>query len=174
MARFCAACGARLARRRLEGRARLACPRCGVVVYGNPVPAAVAIITRAGRVLLGRRARAPHAGTWDLAGGFLEAGETPLRGLRRELREELGVTIRRARLLGFVTDRYGPRGFPVLTAIYHVVLPSGACHPADDVTELRWFPRARLPYRQIAFASMRRALRDFVGAKGTRRRVRDS
>ncbi|MBI3637574.1 MAG: NUDIX domain-containing protein [Candidatus Rokubacteria bacterium] len=180
MARFCLACGARLARRRLDGRVRLVCRRCGFVFYGNPVPASVAIVTRGRRILLGRRARPPYAGTWDLPGGFLEAGETPLRALRRELREELGVSIRRARLLDFVTDRYGPRGFPVLAAIFHVVLPArrsrASLRPADDVTELRWFPRERLPYRAIAFPSMRRALGRFAGRRrrgtGSRRRGR--
>ena len=71
-------------------------------------------------ILLCRRAAAPYAGTWDLAGGFLEADETPERGLRRELREELGARVRRARFRGFVPDRYGPGGVPVLGIVYEV------------------------------------------------------
>jgi len=57
-------------------------------------------------VLLARRARAPYAGLWDLPGGFLEAGETPEAALGRELREELGARVRRARLVE--PDHYGP------------------------------------------------------------------
>src|SRR5262245_8822105 len=97
-ARYCLACGGRLAAIRQEGRTRHRCRRCGWTFYDNPVPAAVAIIEGRRGILLGRRAGPPHEGTWDLPGGFLEADELPERGLRRELREELGVRVRSARL----------------------------------------------------------------------------
>lgn len=157
--RFCLACGARLRRVRQDGRWRLRCRRCGWTFYANPVPAAVGVIARRGRVLLARRARPPYAGTWDVPGGFLEQGETPERALRRELREEIGVGVRRARFVGFVTDRYGPRGFPVLVAAYRVTPSPGRMRAADDVSEVRWFAIARVPWRAIAFPGMRRFLR---------------
>jgi ADP-ribose pyrophosphatase YjhB (NUDIX family) len=157
-ARFCLRCGDRLGRVALEGRPRRRCPRCGWVFYDNPVPAVVALIVHRGRLLLGRRARPPYAGMWDVLGGFLEAGETPEQALERELREEVGVGVRR-RLVGFATDRYGPRGFPVLAAIYRVTPTSRAVRAADDVSEVRWFAIARLPWRAIAFPGLRRSLR---------------
>jgi ADP-ribose pyrophosphatase YjhB (NUDIX family) len=123
------------------------------------VPAAVAIVTARGRVLLARRARPPYAGTWDLPGGFLEADETPMAGLRRELREEIGARIRRARLAGFATDRYGPGGIAVLTVVYAVTPVSTSLHAEDDVSEVRWFPRHAIPYSEIAFTGLRRLLR---------------
>ena len=140
------------------------CPRCGWTFYGNPVPAAVAVIADGDRVLLTRRARDPYAGTWDLAGGFLEAGETPEAAVVRELREELGVAASRPTLIGFATDRYGPRGMPVLTIVYLVAAPAGRIRPADDVAEARWFARARIPYERIAFPGLRRLLRQWVEA----------
>lgn len=144
---------------REEGRLRRRCPRCGWTFYNNPVPAAVAVLMRGGRILLTRRARPPHAGTWDLPGGFLEAGESPERCLRREIREELGIGIRRARLIGFATDRYGPKGFPLLTLVYRVSAARGRLRAGDDVSEARWFPRRAVPYREIAFPGLRRLLR---------------
>ncbi len=99
--RFCLLCGGRLRARREGGRPRHVCRRCGWTYYGNPVPAAVGALVRGGRLLLGRRAGPPYEGTWDLPGGFLEAGETPERALRRELWEELGIRVGRLRLLGF-------------------------------------------------------------------------
>jgi 8-oxo-dGTP diphosphatase len=116
-------------------------------------------VTQRGRVLLTRRANPPYAGLWDLPGGFLEAGETPDQALRRELREELGVKVRGARLIGFEPDRYGADGFPTLTAVYRVTLMPGPVRCADDVSEVGWFPADALPYRTLAFPSMRRALR---------------
>ena len=144
---------------RHRARVRRRCPRCGFIFYDNPVLASCAVVIRGRRVLLARRANPPCAGLWDLPGGFLEAGETPEDALRRELREELGVTVRRARLAGFEPDRYGPGGFPTLTAVYRVDLAPGPMRCADDVSEVRWFPVTEIPFRAVAFASMRRALR---------------
>jgi 8-oxo-dGTP diphosphatase len=162
-ARFCLLCGARLRRAREDGRWRARCPRCGFTHYANPVPAVVAVIVQRGRLLLARRARPPYEGTWDAPGGFLEAGETPEQALRRELREEIGVGVRRARFVGFATDRYGPGGFAVLAAAYRVTPSSARLRAADDVAEVRWFPLERVPWRGIAFVGLRRLLRKVVG-----------
>ena len=160
--RFCMACGGRLRSFREEGKRRLRCRRCGWTFYGNPVPAAVALVVRAGKILLARRAAAPYAGTWDLPGGFVEGDETPELALRRELRKELGVGVRSARFLGFFHETYGPRGFPILTIVYRVTLAGQRLVTAGDVSELRWFDRERLPFQEISFPSVREALRRFV------------
>jgi NAD+ diphosphatase len=161
--RFCLACGAGLRRRLESGRTRFVCGRCGFTYYGNPIPAAGAVLLKGGSVLLGRRAAPPHAGTWDVPGGFLEAGETAEQAVRRELREELGVRAGRLDLVGLYADRYGEGGMPVLAIIYRGTLGNVRIVAADDVAEVRWFPLQRLPFRQIAFRSIRAALRDVKG-----------
>ena len=127
--------------------------------------------------MLTRRAGPPYQGTWDLPGGFLEGDETPERGLRRELREELGVRMGRARQIGVAQDRYGPGGFPVLTLVYRAAV-AGRVRPGDDVSEARWFPRRRVPWQQIAFAGLRGLLRAAIGRAGrgerSRRRISGS
>jgi 8-oxo-dGTP diphosphatase len=161
-ARFCLVCGHRLSLVRQAGRMRRRCPACGWTYYVNPVPAVVALIERGQRVLLTRRGRPPYPGTWDLPGGFLEGDEAPEVGLRRELREELGVRVQAARFLGFARDRYGPRGFPILTLVYRATV-AGKLRPGDDVSEARWFPRRQVPWGQIAFPGLRRLLRRVIG-----------
>ncbi len=47
-----------------------------------------------GRVVLVKRRHEPLAGQWSLPGGAIELGETLREGLRRELREELGIETR--------------------------------------------------------------------------------
>jgi 8-oxo-dGTP diphosphatase len=51
-----------------------------------------------GRILLVRRAYAD--GAWTIPGGAVEAGETPLAAVRREVLEEVGLDIEIGRLVG--------------------------------------------------------------------------
>lgn len=62
------------------------------------VRVAAAVITRPdGRVLLAQRPEGkPYAGYWEFPGGKLEPGETAAVALARELREELGIAVKRA------------------------------------------------------------------------------
>ena len=61
----------------------------------QPVDVAVGVLIDAdGRFLLtSRPAGKVYAGYWEFPGGKLEAGETVEQALRRELHEELGITI---------------------------------------------------------------------------------
>jgi hypothetical protein len=75
--------------------------------------------------------------------------------------------VRSARLVGFEPDRYSPDGFPTLTVVYRVALERGPMRCADDVAELRWFPEGKIPFRDLAFPSMRRAVRACLGSSYT-------
>jgi len=64
----------------------------------NYVHVAVGVIGDAdGRVLIARRPPGVHqGGMWEFPGGKLEAGESVLTALQRELREELGIRIQKS------------------------------------------------------------------------------
>jgi 8-oxo-dGTP diphosphatase len=66
----------------------------------RPVDVAVGIlIDAAGRFLLTSRPPGKvYAGYWEFPGGKLEAGESVEQALRRELQEELGITIGQAQV----------------------------------------------------------------------------
>ncbi|MDE2047031.1 MAG: NUDIX domain-containing protein [Betaproteobacteria bacterium] len=61
----------------------------------TPVDVAVGVLIRAdGAFLLTSRPEGkPYAGYWEFPGGKLEAGESVEQALRRELHEELGITL---------------------------------------------------------------------------------
>ena len=70
----------------------------GGAVERQPVDVAVGVLIDAdGRFLLTSRPKGKvYAGYWEFPGGKLEAGESVETALRRELHEELGITIGRA------------------------------------------------------------------------------
>ncbi len=59
-----------------------------------------AVVFRASDVLLIKRGRAPFIGQWSIPGGGLEEGEPLEDAVRREVREETGVAIALAGLIG--------------------------------------------------------------------------
>ena len=63
----------------------------------------ICFIRRGNQVLLLNRARAPWMGMWNGVGGKIEAGESPLQGILREVGEETGIELKAARFAGIVT-----------------------------------------------------------------------
>jgi 8-oxo-dGTP diphosphatase len=115
----------------------------------------------AGRVLLAKRAVEPFLGFWDPPGGFLEEGEHPVDGLRRELLEETGIAAEPDRFVGAWMDTYGdaPDAAATLNLYWTVRLADGEPVAADDVAELRWFAAHELPSDdELAFTTVRNAL----------------
>jgi ADP-ribose pyrophosphatase YjhB (NUDIX family) len=150
--RVCPRCGHELERH--EGD-HLACPACGSAYYANSAPAVQGVLERDGRVLLAKRAIEPRLGHWDIPGGFLEEGEEPLEGLRREFKEETGLDVEPAEWLGAFLDPYNAYFVLGLTWVVHA---DGEPRAADDVAELHWFAPDELP-EEMAFASQERVLR---------------
>jgi len=58
------------------------------------------VFVKRGRVLMEKAARGFSKGHWNIPGGFLDYGERPEDGARRESEEELGVPVRIDQPLG--------------------------------------------------------------------------
>jgi len=65
-----------------------------------------AIIKKGNKFLLLKRSRnnKMYSGQWQFPEGGIKFGEEPLMALKRELREETGLKVKRARLLGVVSS----------------------------------------------------------------------
>ena len=82
------------------------------------------LIDDAGRVLVTRRAPEAHqGGLWEFPGGKVEADETLLEALARELREELGVLVETTAALMVLEHDYGDKR--VRLDVHHVIRWSG-------------------------------------------------
>lgn len=163
--RFCPRCGHELPPLPADDRriARQDCPACGAAHFQNAKPCAGALVTRDGKVLLGRRGIEPFKGWWDIPGGFLEPWEHPAAGAAREVAEETGLVVRPTRVLAIIVDTYGEGGDYTLNIFFLAEIVGGEARPADDVVELGWFGPDELP-EQIAFANGRQALAAWRGS----------
>jgi 8-oxo-dGTP diphosphatase len=158
--RVCPRCG-----NELEPRhgGHLGCAGCGSNYWANSAPAVQGLLVRDGRVLIGRRKIGPRKVHWDLPGGFLEEGEEPLDGLRREFLEETGIEIEPIEWLGAFIDPYDAQFVLGLTWL---VRGEGKPVAADDVEKLAWFGPGDLP-REMAFASQSILLRLWAERHGS-------
>lgn len=157
--RTCPRCAGPLAN---DGARAVCRGACGSTYYANSSPCVSGLVEDGdGRVLLARRAVEPYLGFWDPPGGFLEEGEHPEDGLRRELLEETGLRCEPVRFLGAWMDVYGdaPDAAATLNLYWTMRLVSGEPVAADDVAELRWFAVDQLPPEdELAFRTVGRAL----------------
>jgi ADP-ribose pyrophosphatase YjhB (NUDIX family) len=142
--RLCPRCGQDLVK---LASGHVECPGCGSKYWANSAPAVEGVLERDGKVLLGRRKHEPRRGYWDVPGGFLEEGEEPLVGLKRELREETGIEVEPVEWLGAHLDPYD--NYFVL-GLSWLVRGEGEPVAADDVDELAWFAPNELP-AEMAF-----------------------
>jgi 8-oxo-dGTP diphosphatase len=121
----------------------------------SPLVGVGAVIVADNRVLLIRRGQAPLLGEWSLPGGVLECGETLREAAIREAREETGLVVEVADMLGVYERIIRSDDGRVR---YHYVLIDFLCHSvggelkaASDAAEVGWFTREQLPALGLAY-----------------------
>ncbi|MGE5162094.1 MAG: NUDIX domain-containing protein [Betaproteobacteria bacterium] len=97
--RYCPRCATPLVLGAQAGRERAHCSACGWVHWDNPTPVVAAVIEYEGKVLLARNVGWPEK-MFALVAGFLERDETPQEAVAREVREETGLVVTAAHLIG--------------------------------------------------------------------------
>ncbi|HEX6256710.1 MAG TPA: NUDIX domain-containing protein [Euzebyales bacterium] len=104
----------------------------------QPEVAVGAVCVRDGRLLVVRRGRGVATGLWSLPGGRVEAGETLTDAVRRELREETGLTVAVGALCG-IAERISEQTHYVIVDFWATA--EGAAVAGDDAADVAWVDR---------------------------------
>lgn len=135
--RFCGRCGNETHKH--EHQLAKVCSSCESTIFPRISPAVIVAINKGDELLL---ARAHGWNFHSLIAGFIEPGETLEEGLRREVREEVGIEIQNIRYCGSQPWPFPDSLMVGFTAEYE----SGELSLQDDeIAEAGWFTVDRFP-----------------------------
>ena len=167
---YCGRCGAQAPGQTDERGGPFRCGACGFTLFFNAAGAVAAVIRRPdGAVLFVRREKDPAKGTLGLPGGFIDPGESAEEALSREIREEVGLDLRDVQYLCSHANRYLFSGVTYHTVDLFYTAQADDSHQAkalDAVAAVEWLHPAAVPAEEIAFESMRAALRVLSEKRG--------
>ncbi|MDF1608184.1 NUDIX hydrolase [Hoeflea sp. YIM 152468] len=138
-----------------DTRERDVCRSCGFVDYQNPRIVVGSVVRHQGKVLMCRRAIEPRRGFWTVPAGYLELGETPEDGARREAREEALANLKLGELLAI----YSVPHLSQVQLIWRAELIDPGAGSAlfgvgEESLEVELFDWDQLPTGEIAFPTV--------------------
>lgn len=109
----------------------------GLVDNARALEVSVGVIfNRAGQVLISQRPlHVPLGGLWEFPGGKCEPGESSRQALYRELREEIGIEVKKAKLL--LEQQHDYVTYAVYLRVYQVAEFLGDPSPQEGQL-IRW------------------------------------
>ena len=158
--RFCPKCGHQVNMEVPAGdnRVRAVCPNCEFIDYDNPRLITGTIPLYQGKLLLCCRNIEPRLGYWTLPAGFMENGETTLEGALRETLEESGSNVIPKQPFALISI---PQ-FNQVHLFYIAELPQPDFHPTSESSEVALFDLDQIPWDELAFSSVTKALKFFL------------
>ena len=154
--KYCPACGS--GEFETIGKRTKKCRKCSFTYYFNVASAVAGLIfDRNGRLLLVRRGIQPFLGKMDLPGGFVEPFETAEESLRREIKEELGITVKKMEYCCSFPNEYPFSGIDIYTLDFAFrinIEPSVEMTPMDDISEYKFYKPEDIPWDKLQGSSM--------------------
>ncbi len=89
-------------------------------------------------------------GFWDLPGGGLDFGEVPIKGLEREIMEEMGVKIKILNLNPvYFTTSQAKSGIWIANIIYNVELQDLNFTPSQECVDVKFFSKNEVSQEKV-------------------------
>jgi NAD+ diphosphatase len=133
--RFCANCGA--PSQLVCGGWKRECAACKAEHFPRTDPVAIMLAIDGDRCLLGRQARfVPNM--WSCLAGFVEPGESIEDAVRRETREEAGITCGR---VAYLASQPWPFPMNLMIGCYAEAISSEIVVDRSELEDARWFGR---------------------------------
>lgn len=155
---FCSRCGAAGAPHAKEFA--MVCKQCGFQQYPRINPCIIVLITKGDKALLAQGVRFPD-GLFSCLAGFIEAGESAEQAVRREVREEVGITLGELRY-------HGSQSWPFPHSLmlgFHAQWQAGdLCPDAEEIVAADWFDRESLPRLPTSGSIARELIDAWLGA----------
>lgn len=136
--RFCARCGSP-SRPASAGWRRL-CSGCGAEHFPRTDPVVIMVVEDGERCLIGRTPNFPP-GMYSCLAGFVEPGETVEAAVRRETREEAGITV--GRVAYFASEPW-PFPMSLMIGVRAEALTRDIRRADGELEDCRWIDRAEL------------------------------
>ncbi len=136
---YCGACG-KATEASTSERSRQ-CPGCGRVAYPRLSPAVMGLVRRERELLLARSPRFPQ-GMYSALAGFVEPGETLEQCLEREIHEEVGIRVRKAR---YFASQPWPFPHSLMIAFFAEYDSGDLRADGAEIEDVQWFDVGNLP-----------------------------
>lgn len=116
----------------------------------SPILTVDGIFLKSGKVLLVKQAHFPFIGSWVIPGGHVEYGERVEEAIKREMKEELGVSVKIKKLFGVYSNPKRDPRYHTASVVYLLEKGKGKIRLNEESSEFKYFSLKNLP-KKIGF-----------------------
>ncbi|MBT3486884.1 MAG: NAD(+) diphosphatase [Desulfobacula sp.] len=138
--KFCGKCGIRTTRKKNEHARE--CTECKLIHYPRISPAIITAVIKDKKILLARGINFPDKKMFSVLAGFVEPGETLEACVKREILEEVGITVRNITYFGSQSWPFPDSLMIGFTAEYE---KGNISIDTEEILEAHWFTAKNLP-----------------------------
>lgn len=160
--RYCGRCGQLT--ERIEGEFAMQCPACGHRNYPRISPCIITLVTHGEDLLLARSPRFPP-GRYSTLAGFIEPGETAEDAVRREVFEEVGLSLGK---ISYYRSQPWPFPHSLMLGFFAEAASRRIVIDGIEIADAAWFSPRRLPQLPPPYSISRALIETHLRSIGTK------